>query len=149
MTTPGRLCCRRPNTTLAGIDFAALLNAGAAVPRRIPFAAAKRLFLIATRARLCVRVRVCPSVRPCVCGFDRCITRRLTGGTRDQGLGSYVFYYARNQSRVAAAEHANTVIVYAIRTPPNRARPPSSSVGESLLRPPPPPPPVTPSRRHR
>jgi len=57
MTTPGRLCCRRPDTTLAGIDCTTLLNAGAA---EIPFAvAAKRLFLIATRARTCLCVCVC------------------------------------------------------------------------------------------
>lgn len=101
MTTPGRLCCRRPDTTLAGIDCTTLLNAGAA---EIPFAvAAKRLFLIATRARTCLCERVFRSV----------YHPPPRGRTRqwDLRLGSRIYFITCAINHVQQ-QHANTVIIY-------------------------------------
>jgi len=116
MTTPGRLCCRRPDMTLAGIDCAvALLNAGAARPppttrSLLPTPPPQRDFFWLLTACACVCVSMCL--------FDRYITHRLVAGLCrwDSALGSYIFYYAYNQSRAAAArKHRNH-----IRTPPDR-----------------------------
>lgn len=111
MTTPGRLCCRRPDTTLAGIDCTTLLNAGAA---EIPFAvAAKRLFLIATRARTCLSVSVCV----CECVFRSVYHPPPTpcGRTRrwDLRLGSRIYIYIITCAiNHVQRQHANTVIIY-------------------------------------